>query len=198
MGGQSRVNRDAERSQRQAEAERRRAYTQAQQPSQAETRFNRQASEWENWIRGKNYGTPPPDSFLNFDLYSQGHEQAQREKYSDLQGVGAANFGAGTGKNQAASLARERNINEASQRNAAGYEQAVGEQDAYFKGSALPYAQMQQARNMGLLGNSSQMTQYYGDLRARTQRPGLFGQIFGGIMGAAGGLLGNPGLFGGR
>ncbi len=190
--GSDNTNEDMQR--RQAEEERRRTeiLQQANQPSAAEQRFNRQADEWDAWIQGGDYRTPPPDSALNFNLFTPAQEQRQREKYADLTGIGAAQMGSHGTKNQAAGLAREKFINQSAQENANNYEQAIKGQDAYFKGQAIPYAQLQQGRNMGLLNNVSGMEQFYTQQRVNTRRPGLFGQIFGGALTAGSSLLGNP------
>ncbi len=183
MGGDNSVNRDAQRAQAAEERRRTEIWTQAQQPSEAEVRFNDQAREWNEWIQGRNYAEPPPSSFLNFDLYMPAQQEQIRARMADIQGVGAANLGRGEGKNVAGEIVREQLANEAAQSQAASYENAVAAQDMYYKTGALPWAQMQQSRNFNLLGNTSQMAQHYGDLRAQTRSRGLGGMILGGALG---------------
>jgi hypothetical protein len=190
--GQSKLNKQMRQDQLKAQQERNELMKQAREPSAAEARFTKQSAAWDTWVAGKNYGKPPEGSILNFDLYTPAMQAKQREKYSNLQGVGGAALGGTQGGKDgiAVEMARERNINEAAQTNAAQYEGAVKEQDNYFKGAGFQWAGMQQNRNMGLLGSAQNQEQYYGTQYANSYTNWMPALVGGAISAGAGILSG--------
>lgn len=168
-------------------------------PTPEQERFRRQADEWERFIKSRNYGTPPPDSVLNFDLFTPAKIAETRSRLENIQGVGATALSGSGDQSIALQQARERNINEMAQNQAQSYEDALKQQDAYFKGQALPYAQLDINKNMGLLSNATGSNQFFTQMQAQTLPPSFwqsFGpMLIGGAFQAGSALLSNPGLF---
>lgn len=161
-----------------------------------EQRFRQQAASWDNFIKSKNYGAPPADSILNFDLWSPAHVQQQAERMRNVQGVGAAAMSGSGDQSIALAQTREHNANLAAQEAGNAYENAVGQQDAYYKGQNMGYAQLGAQTNMGLLGNATQSSQFFFDQQRQTLPPSFmqtWGPLIGGALGAAGSILG-PGF----
>lgn len=167
-------------------------------PTPEQQRFRTGAANWQTWISGHNYGKPPADEMLNFDLYNPAHQQQQRERLSNLTGVGASSLAGSGDQSIALQQSKERNSNLAAQDSANAYENAVKQTDAYYKGNALAYSQQDINTHMGLLGNASQGYQYSTDQQRQTLPPSfwtMFAPIIGGAVSAGGAALGNPSLF---
>lgn len=171
------------------------------QGTPGEQRFERDAQAWNTWIGGKNYGAPPPNSILNFDLYTPSKQAEMRNKIANISGIGAAAM-SGTGDQSiAVAQSRDRMANEMSQMQGAAYENAVKGQDAYYKGSQFQWSGLGAQTNANLLGNATSSAQFFFDQQRQTLPPSfwqVFSPVVGGAISAAGSLLGNPGLFGGR
>lgn len=132
----------------------------AMQPTAGQTRFEQQASEWDEWVRGKDYRQAP--GILGLDLYTPALAQKHAETMRNVEGIGAAGLG---GDNSIAlQFARERNANETAQNAGAAYENAVKGQDAYFKGSDMGWSGQQIGQLQGLLGNATNAYQYQSSL----------------------------------
>ena len=195
MGGESSSQKRARQLAEQQAAEDRRRMIQLQeqaaQPTPGQERFERQASEWDTWLQNKDYSHAP--GILGMNLWMPSQIQKQTEKMRDLEGVGAA--GLGGDKSIALQFARERNANEAAQNAGAAYEDAVGRQDAYFKGADPGWAGMQIGQMQGLLGNATNSYQFQAGMhnqmlgRQRSFWDYIAPMIGGGIS-AAGSLFG--------
>ncbi len=195
MGKQSKANQMYEKQLAQAETERNSLMSKALEPSPELTQFRQQQGDWNKFVSGKSYSAPPSNSILNFDLWTPAHQQQMLEKSRDITGVGATALG---GNNSIAlQLARERNANEMAQNQGAAYENAIKQQDAYFKGQALPYANFDTSKNLSLLNNSTSLYQNASQGYAQTApKPFDWGAVVGGALGLGSSFLGNPGLFG--
>lgn len=164
-----------------------------------EQRFERDAKAWDTWIAGKNYGAPPPNSILNFDLYTPAKQAEMRNRLSNITGIGAAAMGGTGDQSIAVAQSRDRMVNQMAQAQGAAYEGAVKQQDAYYKGAGFQWSGMENQRNMGLLNNATASSQFFFDQQRQTLPPTfweVFAPIAGGAISAAGSLLGNPNLFG--
>jgi hypothetical protein len=168
-------------------------------PTPEQERFRRQSDEWEKFIRSKDYGNPPSDSVLNFNLFTPAQIAKMRERMENITGTGATAL-SGTGDQSIAiAQAKERNINQVAQDQANAYENALLQADAYYKGNALPYAQLDINKNLGLLGNATSSSQFFTQMQGQSI-PQSFWQtlgpaLIGGAFRAGASLLGNPGLF---
>lgn len=203
--GQSRAQKDynrmmAQNAQQQLQLQRD-MFEHAREGTPGEQRFERDAAAWNEWIGGRNYGAPPPNSILNFDLYTPSKQAEMRNKIANISGIGAAAMGGTGDQSIAVAQSRDRMANEMAQMQGAAYENAVKQQDAYYKGAQFQWSGLGAQTNMGLLNNTSNMSQFFLDQQRQTLPPSfwqVFSPIVGGAVSAAGSLLGNPGLFGGR
>lgn len=177
----------AELSRQQLELQKR-MFERASEDTPEQRRFREGAAAWDKFIAGKDYRTPPPTSSINFDLFNPAYIQQQKERMSDITGIGAAAL-SGTGNESIAlQLARERNANEAAQMAGQAYENAIKSEDAYYKGQNLGYAQLGLNQNFGLLSNATDMFQYANRMQAQTLPPSFwqtFGPLFGGLLNTA-------------
>lgn len=137
------------------------------------TRWREQSGNWDKWLKGGDYSKGPEGSMLNFDLWNPAHTQQQVAKMSNLEGVGAASMAGPGDSSIAVSQAKERNANEAAQNAGQAYEQAVGQQDAYFKNANPMYMNAENAKALNLFSTQSNNAQDAGGnwLRHRTQNP---------------------------
>lgn len=160
-------------------------FERASEETPEQKRFREGAAEWDKFIASKDYSKPPQTSIINFDLYTPSYYQKQKERLSEITGIGAANMG-GTGEQSIAlQLARERNANEAAQMAAQSYENAIKAEDAYYKGQNFNWAQLAQNQNFGLLDNASNMFRYASQENRATLPPSFFqtfGPLFGGLL----------------
>lgn len=170
-----------------------------------QSRYRVGAENWDKFIKGKNYSAPPSTSLLNFDLMTPARNQKLRENMQNVTGIGAAALG-GTG-DQSIALAqtREHNANIAAQEAGSSYENAVKQEDAYYKGTSLNWAGLDINKNLGLLGNATSSGQFFFDQQRQTLPPSFmqtFGPLIGAAVGAAGqalsGGFGAGGRWGGR
>jgi hypothetical protein len=195
MGGRSRLNRQLEQSRIQEQQRANQLFERSLEPSPEQTRWRNQSAAWDTFLQGKNYSSPPAGTTLGFDLWNPSQTARQRERMTDLEGVGASGLG---GDNSIAlQLSRERNANQAAEEAGAGYERSIKETDAYFKGQAIPYAGLEANKLANLLGASVQREGMYTQGQIATRPPSLLPMILGGALGGASALLGNPGLFAG-
>ena len=156
----------------------------AKQGTPEQQKFRRDSAAWDTFIRGRNYGAPPPDSILNFDLWSPSQQNSIRERMAGLTGVGAAAM-SGTGDQSiAVAQQRERNANLAAQDHANAYENAIKQQDAYYKGQGLAWSGQDLANRQSLLGNATSSAQFFFDQQRQTLPPS-FMQTWGGLIGSA-------------
>jgi hypothetical protein len=164
-------------------------------------KFRTDQANWGNFISGKNYGAPPKDEFLNFDLYNPAHIAKQTEQARNLTGIGAAAMGGTGDQSIALQLSREHAANQQGEAAGAAYENAVGQTDAYYKGNQLAYGQLGAQQQENLLGNATNAAQFFFDQQRMTNRPSFmqtYAPLFGGLLQAGGALLGNPAVFGGK
>jgi hypothetical protein len=159
-------------------------------------RFRQGAASWDTFVKGKNYGTPPDSSVLNFDLMTPAMINKQTERMRNITGVGAAAMGGTGDQSIALQQTREHNANELAQQSGNAYEQALKQEDAYYKGNGLAWAGLDINKNMGLLNNATSSGQYFFDQQRQTLPPSFmqtFAPLIGGALGAAGSILG-PGF----
>lgn len=191
---QSKANIMYEKQLAQSEAERNQLMAKSLEPTPELSQFRQQKSDWDKFVGGKDFSKTPSNSILNFDLWNPSQQQKMTEKARNITGVGATALG---GDNSIAlQLSRERNANEMAQNQGNAYENAVKQQDSYFKGQALPYAQFDTSKNLSLLNNSTSVYQNASQGYADTApKPFNWGALLGGALGAGSALLGNPALF---
>jgi hypothetical protein len=190
---QSKANKMYEQQMASAEKERNSLFAKSLEPTPELAQFRQQQGDWNKFIGGKDYSQAPNNSILNFDLWNPAQQQKITEKARNITGIGATALG---GDNSIAlQLARERNANELAQNQGNSYESAIKQQDAYFKGNALPYAQFDTSKNLSLLNNSTSLYQNASQGYADTApKPFQWSSLLGGLIGAGSALLGNPAL----
>src|SRR4051794_11362226 len=93
MAKQSKTNKLLEQQMLQSQQQQNQIFQQMSQPTPETTRFRQQAGDWDKFISGKDYRTPPAGTTLGFDLWNPSHIQDQSQKMSNLEGVGAAALG---------------------------------------------------------------------------------------------------------
>jgi len=191
--GGNKIHRQMQQQQQQSLAQQNQIFNQMMQPSDEQKQWRADQADWRKFIEGGDYSKAPKSSILNFDLWNPAHVQNQREKMANLEGVGAAGLGGDTGdRSLALQFAKERNANAAAQDAGAAYEGAVKSRNSYFEGNALPYAQFEANKMMGLLGNASNNAQYYTQQSINTRPQSMFPALFGAALSAGGSILSNP------
>lgn len=163
-----------------------------------EQTFRKNAASFQDWIGQKNYGAPPPNELLNFDLYTPSHVNELRSRLNNITGIGAAALGGTGDQSIALQQTRAHMADQAAQDAGQAYENAIHQADAYYKGNALGYAGLTTNTNMGLLNNATQSGQFFTDQQRQTLPKSFwetFAPVLGGVLGAGSSLLGNPSLF---
>lgn len=190
MGKKSKVNQTLERDRIAAQQQQNQIFQQLSQPTPEQARWREQSANWDNFIKSKNYANAPQDSILNFDLYAPSYKAQQRERLSNLTGVGASSL-AGQGDNSIAiQQSKERNANQSAEDAGASYENAIKQSDAYFKNSALPYASLDINKNLGLLSNATNREMEYTNQWVATRPRSWLPQILGGVLQAGAAVFG--------
>jgi hypothetical protein len=192
MGGGNKVNQQIEKDRVAAMQTQNQLLTQASQESPEDKRWKQRSAAWDNWIKGKNFGTAPEGELLGFDLWNPSHVAAQSAKMDDITGVGAV--GLGGDDSTALQLAKHRQSDEAAQNAGQAYESAVYDTDAYYKNAAPGYMQSRDNKFGNLFGQSSQnanaLTEQWMKM-ANAPKP--WQQILGGVLGGlAGGAAKGP------
>lgn len=195
MSSGSKTNKAILAQQQQAQQQQQQVFDQLQKKSPEQEKWEKDSAAWDEFIKGKNYAKPPDSSILNFDLLNPARINEQRQRMSNLTGIGAAAMGGDD--STALQLSRERNANLAAEDAGASYENAIKSQDAYFKGNALPYAQMEMGKLSGLLNNATGREQFLTNAYIQTRPTSYLPMLLGGALSAGSSLLGAPGLFGG-
>lgn len=198
MGGSNKLHKENLRLAQQQQALQQRMFEKASEETPEQKRFREGAAAFDEWIKGKNYSSAPEGSMLNFDLYSPSKTAAQQAKMSNLTGIGAANMGGTGDQSVALQLARERNANEAGQMAGQAWENAIKDQDAYYKSGGLAWSAQDRANTMGLLGNASNSAQGYMHNAIQTRPQSIWSSIIGGALGIGASALSGGFGAGGR
>jgi hypothetical protein len=161
--------------------------------------FRKEKAEFDAWLAKKDFGSSPPNGILNFDLYTPSRVADMRSRLADVTGIGAASLGGTGDQSIALQQSRDRNVNQMAMDQANAYENAVKQQDAFYKGNTFQWGQLAQQNSQNLLGNASSMTQFFTEQQKQTLPKSFwatFGPaLMGGALSAGGALLGNPNLF---
>lgn len=165
-------------------------HTRKETPEQE--RFRVGAANWDTFIKSRNYGAPPETSLLNFDLMSPARVQKLREGMLNLEGVGAAAMDGDGDKSIAIQQTREHMANQAALEAGNAYENAVKQEDAYYKGSQFQWAGLDINKNLNLLQNATSSGQFFFDQQRQTLPPSFmqtWGPLFGAALGAGASIL---------
>lgn len=176
----------------------RQAFNAEQAGTQEQQHYRQGQADWTSFIKGKNYGAPPPGEFLNFNLQTPAMIAKQQERLRNVTGIGAAALGGTGDQSLGLQLSREHAAEEAGQNAGAAYENAVNATDQYYKGNNLAYASLGLQQQGDLLHNATNSAQFFFDQQRQTLPPSFFQTIsplLGGAISAGGALLGNPSLF---
>jgi hypothetical protein len=155
-------------------------------------RFRIGAANWDKFVAGKDYSKPPSTSLLNFDLMTPARQNNMRQKMANVTGIGAAAMSGSGDQSIALAQTREHNANLAAQEHGAAYENAIKQEDAYYKGQGMGWAQLDSQRNISLLSNATQSAQFMYDQQRQTLPPSFmqtWGPLFGAALGAGASIL---------
>lgn len=176
-GNAKEINKNIQGQQSQALANQNQIFQLASQPSAGQKRFDEQSTNWADWLDAKDYSHGPKGSLLNFNLAQPAHVAQQTERMANLQGVGAANMGGND--STALQLSKQHGAAAAAQDAGAEYEGAVAGQDAYFKNSALPWANSENAKWGNLFGQTSSNVNSLNNAYMNTKTESLWPTIIG-------------------
>jgi hypothetical protein len=194
LAKQSQVNKNEEAQAAAARAQEQQAFTQLMAPTPEQTAFRTGMTNFNNWIGAKDYSKAPEGSILNFDLMSPAHAQQQQERMGNLTGIGATALGGSGDQSTALQLAKEHNANVAGQNAGQAWEDAIHNQDQYYKSGGLAYAGLDTQRTADALNNASSREMGYNDQYVQTRPRSILPSIFGGRLGAGSAFLSNPAL----
>lgn len=166
------------------------AWDKASQDGPEITQFRKEKGAFDSWLGGKDYSHGPEGSMLNFDLWSPSKVAQTTDRLANLQGVGAANMGGND--SIALQLSKQHGAAEAAQNAGQSYEQAVGNEQNYYRGAAPGYMAADNAKWGNLFGQTSQNYDDAWGRYAKYQKPSIWGQLIGAGLTAAGGYFGGP------
>lgn len=185
-GKNKKVDRELEQQKIAALNQQNAAYAELAKPTPEMLRYREEQAAWDKFMKSKDYSKPP--GYLDFQLGGAARAQEQTARMADLQGVGALNMGGDD--STALQLAKQHQAASAGQNAAQAYEDAIGREQAYFRGAAPTYMQSDVGKWGSIYGQASSNLGHTTDMWMQNQnRPSPWLGVLGSALGMAGSLF---------